>query len=99
MEIRGKRESERERKRERAKRGNTVMKEERKYVVIPYCRLMSERLRRVYKRHRISMYSKLGYTQRQALVAPSDPLQPDEKCGAKTDRAVTSSMSKMGVSH
>lgn len=50
-------------------------------VVIPYTRGMSERLSRVYKKHGISMFSKPGYTLRQALVAPKDPLTKDEKCG------------------
>ena len=50
-----------ERGRERGERGNNITKEE-KYVVIPYCRGMSKRLRRVYKRHGISMYSMSGYT-------------------------------------
>ena len=50
-------------------------------MVIPYCRGMSERLRRAYKRYGISMYSKPEYMLWQAFVAPKDLLKSDEKCG------------------
>ena len=42
---------------------------------------MTERLQRVYKKHNIALHSKPGYTIRQALVAPKDKLQTDEKQG------------------
>ena len=47
-----------ERERERDARGDTITKEVRKYVVIPICRGLFRRLRRVYKRHGISRYGK-----------------------------------------
>ena len=42
---------------------------------------MSERLKRMFRKHDIAMFSKPGYTLRQALVSPKDPLVSDEKCG------------------
>jgi len=53
----------------------------RGYAVIPYTQGVSERLRRVYKKHGISLYSKAGFTVRNAVVSPKDPLDKDEQCG------------------
>ncbi|XP_019615955.1 PREDICTED: uncharacterized protein LOC109463556, partial [Branchiostoma belcheri] len=51
------------------------------YVVLPYIHGVTERLKRVYAKHNVSLYSKPGFTLRNALVRPKDPLAPGEKCG------------------
>ena len=51
------------------------------FVVLPYCKGISERLKRVFKKHGVSLYSKAGQTIRQSLVRPKDPLDPPEQCG------------------
>ena len=51
------------------------------HVVIQYVPGMTEQLQWVYKKHNIVLHSKLGYTLRQALVAPKDKLSSDEKQG------------------
>ena len=50
-------------------------------MVLPYVAGLSEKLNRVYKKHNITLCSKPGYTLRQALVAPKDPVEPPDKCG------------------
>ncbi|XP_019627206.1 PREDICTED: uncharacterized protein LOC109472073 [Branchiostoma belcheri] len=51
------------------------------YLVLPYIHGVTERLKRVYAKHNVSPYSKPGFTLRNALVRPKDPLAPGEKCG------------------
>ncbi|KAI8482491.1 Titin-like [Branchiostoma belcheri] len=51
------------------------------YLVLPYIQGVTERLKRVYTKHNVSLYSKPGFTLRNALVRPKDPLAPGEKCG------------------
>ena len=51
------------------------------YVVLPYMKGTTERLKRAYAKHNISLFSKPGYTLRNALVRPKDPLEKEEKCG------------------
>ncbi|XP_019613587.1 PREDICTED: adhesion G-protein coupled receptor G7-like [Branchiostoma belcheri] len=51
------------------------------YLVLPYIHGVTERLKRVYAKHNVSLYSKPGFTLRNALVRPNDPLAPSEKCG------------------
>ena len=47
------------------------MKEKPKgYVVLPYIRGVSERLKRCYKKRNINLYHKAGQTLRQVLVHP-----------------------------
>ncbi|KAI8507128.1 hypothetical protein Bbelb_155670 [Branchiostoma belcheri] len=51
------------------------------YLVLPYIYGVTERLKRVYAEHNVSLYSKPGFTLRNALVRPNDPLAPGEKYG------------------
>ena len=51
------------------------------YAVLPYVKGLSERLQRVFRKHNMSLYSKAGFTIKNALVRPKDPLDPDEQCG------------------
>ncbi|XP_078614276.1 uncharacterized protein LOC144883555 [Branchiostoma floridae x Branchiostoma japonicum] len=51
------------------------------YAVLPYMKGVTERLKRAFAKHNVSLYSKPGYTLRNALVRPKDPLLPSEKCG------------------
>ncbi|KAI8509507.1 hypothetical protein Bbelb_133550 [Branchiostoma belcheri] len=51
------------------------------YLVLPYIHGVTERLKRVYAKHNVSLYSKPGFTLRNPLVRPNDPLAPSEKCG------------------
>ena len=56
-------------------------KKHKLFVVLPYMKGMTERLQRAYKKHNISLYSKAGFTIRNALVSPKDPLDHSERCG------------------
>ena len=49
--------------------------------MVPYVRGVTERLQRVFKKHGISLYPKAGYTIRNAVVRPKDPLDTAEQCG------------------
>ena len=51
------------------------------YVVLLYVKGVTERLKRTFAKHNFSVYSKPGYTLRNALVKPKDPLDNMEKCG------------------
>ncbi|CAH1267006.1 Hypp3654 [Branchiostoma lanceolatum] len=51
------------------------------FAVLPYIKGVSERLKRAYAKHNVSLFSKPGYTLRNALVRPKDPLVPSERCG------------------
>ena len=42
---------------------------------------VNERLKRVFKKHGISLYPKAGYTIKNAVVRPKDPLDTNEQCG------------------
>ena len=42
---------------------------------------ITERLQSEYRKHNISLYSKAGFTIRNALVSPKDPLDHGERCG------------------
>ena len=55
------------------------MTDRKQRVGLPYCQGLSERLRRVYKKY-INMHSKPGWTLKQALVKPKDPLTQEERC-------------------
>ncbi len=71
-------------KRKRKENEEGSQQEEKKpkgFVVIPYTKGVSERLKRVYGKHGINMYSKAGTTLRNCLVRPKDPLEPQEQCG------------------
>ena len=76
-------EGELEGKRDRKKEGGEQHEEKKPkgYVVVPYSKGVSERLRRVFGKHGISMYSKAGQTIRNVLVRLKDPLEPEEQCG------------------
>ncbi|XP_013411770.1 uncharacterized protein LOC106174656 [Lingula anatina] len=50
-------------------------------IVLPYCQGLSEKLSRVYKKYNIKLHHKPGWTLRQALVKPKDPLTQGEQCG------------------
>ncbi|XP_019636532.1 PREDICTED: uncharacterized protein LOC109479099, partial [Branchiostoma belcheri] len=64
------------------------------YLVLPYIHGVTERLKRVYAKHNVSLYSKPGFTLRNALVRPKDPLAPGEKCGnTDTENPVTNLLS------
>ena len=54
----------------------------------------TERLRRAYAKHNVKLYSKPGYTLRNALVRPKDPFTNEEKCGViyKTECGVCQSI-------
>jgi len=70
-------------KKDQNKEGNDQENETRPkgIAVLPYMKGVSERLQRAYRKHGISMYSKAGYTVRNAVVRPKDPLDNDEQCG------------------
>ena len=51
------------------------------YVVLPYVKGVSERLKRVFKKNDINLYHKAGTTLRQLLVHPKDKLEKQEQCG------------------
>ncbi|KAI8486079.1 hypothetical protein Bbelb_361790 [Branchiostoma belcheri] len=51
------------------------------FAVLPYIKGTTERLKRVFAKHNVSLFSKPGYNLRNALVSPKDPLDPSEKCG------------------
>ena len=51
------------------------------YVVLSYVKGVTERLKQTLAKHNVSLYSKPGYTLRNALVKPKDPLDDMEKCG------------------
>lgn len=68
-------------KKEKKKEAPEDGKKPKGYVVIPYAKGISERLRRVYRKHGISMYSKAGLTLRNCLVRPKDPVEAKEQCG------------------
>ena len=42
---------------------------------------VTERFKQTLAKHNVSLYSKPGYTLRNALVKPKDPLDDMEKCG------------------
>ena len=50
------------------------------FVVLPYMKGVTERLKRTYGKHDIKLFSKPGYTLRNALVRPKDLLRMEEKC-------------------
>ena len=70
-------------KKQAHKDSHTRDKEQRPaiYAVLPYMKGVTERLKRAYAKHNVSLFSKPGYTLRNALVRPKDPLLPSEKCG------------------
>ena len=70
-------------KKQAHKDSHTRDKEQRpaSYAVLPYMKGVTERLKRVYAKHNVSLFSKPGYTLRNALVRPKDPLLPSEKWG------------------
>mgnify|MGYP001824971233 CR=1 FL=1 len=51
------------------------------YAVVPYVKGVTERLQRVFKKHGISLYPKAGFTIKNAVVRPKDPLDTNEQCG------------------
>ncbi|XP_078698375.1 uncharacterized protein LOC144925943 [Branchiostoma floridae x Branchiostoma belcheri] len=51
------------------------------FAVLPYIKGTTERLKRVFAKHNVSLFSKPGYTLRNPLVSPKDPLDPSEKFG------------------
>ena len=73
---------------QRGKKRDTERKEENTeteksvgYAVLPYVKGLSERLQRIFKKHKISLHHKAGHTLRQELVRPKDKLEIHEKCG------------------
>ena len=53
----------------------------KQYAVLPYMEGVTERLQRTFRKHDISLYSKAGFTIRNAVVSPKDPLDIGEQCG------------------
>ena len=51
------------------------------YAVLPYMKGTIERLQRVFRKHNVQLFSKAGYTIRNALVSPKDKLSDGEQCG------------------
>ena len=47
---------------------------------------ISERLQRAFRKQDISLYHKAGYTIRNAVVSPKDPLDKEEECGVVYQR-------------
>ena len=73
---------------QRGKKRDTERKEENTetekpvgYAVLPYVKGLSERLQRIFRKHKISLHHKAGHTLRQELVRPKDKLEIHEKCG------------------
>ena len=77
-EVKGKRQARKDKTREGEGQDRDRPKA---YAVIPYVRGVTERLQRVFKKHNISLYPKAGFTIRNAVVRPKDPLDPQEQCG------------------
>ena len=50
-------------------------------MVLSYAKGVTERLKRTFAKHNVSLYSKPGYTIRNDLVKPKDSLDNKEKCG------------------
>ena len=51
------------------------------FVVLPYMKGVTERLKRAYKQNNIQLFCKAGYTIQNVVVHPKDPLDTGEKCG------------------
>ena len=71
-----------EKKKTRDKGEDQERKKPKGYVVLPYIKGVSERLRRTFQKQNINLYHKAGTTLRQMLVHPKDKLKPSEQCGA-----------------
>ena len=50
-------------------------KSKTQYVVLPYMKGVMERIQWAFNKHNIRLYSKAGYTVRNAVVSPKDPLE------------------------
>ena len=46
----------------------------KQYAVLPYMTGITERLQRTFRKHNIALYAKAGFTNRNAMVSPQDPL-------------------------
>ena len=78
----GEERSKRQKLREELRKGKDQEIEKPKgYAVVPYVRGVTERLKRVFKKHGIILYPKAGYTIKNAVVRPKDPLDTGEQCG------------------
>ena len=72
-ELRGKRQLMKE---EETQKGSDQVegKKMRQYAVLPYMKGVTERLQRAFMKHDISLYAKVGFMIRNAVVRPKDPL-------------------------
>ena len=74
--------SKRQEKAKTAEKTGSQEQDRRKgFAVVPYVKGVTERLQRVFKKHGICLYPKAGYTIRNAVVRPKDPLDTVEQCG------------------
>ena len=51
------------------------------FLGLLYMTGVTERLQKAYKQHNIQLFLKAGYTIRNTVVCPKDPLDPEDKCG------------------
>ena len=51
------------------------------FAILPYMKGVTKRLQRAFRKHNIRLYSKAGFTVRNAVVSPKDPLDTCEQCG------------------
>ena len=77
-ELRGKRQL---RKEEEKGRDQVEDGKSKQYAVLPYTKGVAERLQRAFRKHSIALHAKAGFTIRNAVVSPKDPLDSDEQCG------------------
>ena len=56
-------------------------KDNRQFAVLPYMKGITERLQWEFNKHDIKLYSKAGYTVRDAMVSLKHPLEKHEQCG------------------
>ena len=57
------------------------MGKSKQYAVLPYTKGVTKRLQRAFRKHSIALYAKEGFTIRNAVVSPKDPLDSGEQCG------------------
>ena len=50
-------------------------------AVLPYMKRVTEQLQRALRKHGIRLYSKAGFTIKNSVVSPKDPVDTCEHCG------------------
>ena len=79
-ELRGKRQLRKEQEKQKVS-DQVEDRKSRQYAVLPYMKGITERLQRDFRKHNIALYAMAGFTIRNAMVSPNDPLDPREQCG------------------